>query len=133
MTTHFNYSLQNFSMNNARVLTGNSQPVPDFKCSFVSCYNLKVSQACPRPPFTSEVKSFEPNNIQTHSAPQNDRLNLLFVKDKYTVGRKIANNGCRMANCYCHLFLLRLQSVLYLPYFLIQFPPLNSFLSLNRG
>ena len=30
MTTHFNYSLQNFSMNNAKVLTGNSQPVPDF-------------------------------------------------------------------------------------------------------
>ena len=32
MTTHFNYSLQNFSMNNAKVLTGNSQPVPDIKC-----------------------------------------------------------------------------------------------------
>ena len=30
MTTHFNYSHQNFSMNNAKVLTGNSQPVPDF-------------------------------------------------------------------------------------------------------
>ena len=30
MTTHFNYSLQDFSMNNAKVLTGNSQPVPDF-------------------------------------------------------------------------------------------------------
>ena len=30
MATHFNYSLQNFSMNNAKVLTGNSQPVPDF-------------------------------------------------------------------------------------------------------
>ena len=30
MATHFNYSLQNFSMNNAEVLTGNSQPVPDF-------------------------------------------------------------------------------------------------------
>ena len=30
MTTHSNYSLQNFGMNNARVLTGNNQPVPDF-------------------------------------------------------------------------------------------------------
>ena len=30
MTTHSNYSLQNFSTNNAKVLTGNSQPVPDF-------------------------------------------------------------------------------------------------------
>ena len=29
MTTHFNYSIQNFSMN-AKVLTGKSQPVPDF-------------------------------------------------------------------------------------------------------
>ena len=33
MTTHLNYSLQDFSMNNAKVLTGNSQPVPDFKPS----------------------------------------------------------------------------------------------------
>ena len=31
MTTQSNYSLQNFDMNNAKVLTGNSQPVPDFK------------------------------------------------------------------------------------------------------
>ena len=30
MTTQSNYSLQNFGMNNAKVLTGNSQPVPDF-------------------------------------------------------------------------------------------------------
>ena len=33
MTTQSNYSLQNFGMNNAKVLTGNSQPVPDFKFS----------------------------------------------------------------------------------------------------
>jgi hypothetical protein len=25
------------------------------KCSFISCYILKVSQARPRPPFTSEA------------------------------------------------------------------------------
>ena len=31
MTTHSNYSLQNFSTNNAKVLTENSQPVLDFK------------------------------------------------------------------------------------------------------
>ena len=30
MTTHSNYSLQNFSTNNAKVLTENSQPVLDF-------------------------------------------------------------------------------------------------------
>ena len=32
MTTHSNYSLQNFSTNNAKVLTENSQPVLDFRC-----------------------------------------------------------------------------------------------------
>ena len=31
MTTKSNYLLQNFGMNNAKVLTGNSQPVPDFR------------------------------------------------------------------------------------------------------
>ena len=30
MTTHSNYSLQNFSANNAKVLTENGQPVLDF-------------------------------------------------------------------------------------------------------
>ena len=41
MATHFNYSLQNFSMNNAKVLTGNSQPVPDF---MALCNRRIVSQ-----------------------------------------------------------------------------------------
>ena len=39
MATHFNYSLQNFSMNNAEVLTGNSQPVPDFICENHTKFN----------------------------------------------------------------------------------------------
>ena len=45
MTTHFNYSLQNFSMNNAKVLTGNSQPVPDFKStpSFFLTFKFLIS------------------------------------------------------------------------------------------
>ena len=30
------------------------------KCSFISCYILKVSQACPRPPSTSEAIMSEP-------------------------------------------------------------------------
>ena len=42
MTTQSNYSLQNFGMNNARVLTGNSQPVPDFKCSSISGMHQKL-------------------------------------------------------------------------------------------
>ena len=32
--------------------------------------------------------TFEPIGILTHSAHQNDRLNLSFVKDKHTVGKK---------------------------------------------
>ena len=38
MTTQSNYSLQNFGMNNAKVLTGNSQPVPDF----IFLHKLKI-------------------------------------------------------------------------------------------
>ena len=34
------------------------------------------------------VITFEPIGFQTHSAPQNDRLNLSFVKDIYLVGEK---------------------------------------------
>ena len=40
MTTHSNYSLQNFSTNNAKVLTGNSQPVPDFTLHTVRVMRL---------------------------------------------------------------------------------------------
>ena len=49
MTTHFNYSLQDFSMNNAKVLTGNSQPVPDFKCvNFINLYQSSALYECPK-------------------------------------------------------------------------------------
>ena len=34
------------------------------------------------------VMRFEPIKIQTRLAPQNDRLNLSFVKDENTVGEK---------------------------------------------
>ena len=37
-----------------------------------------------------------------------DCLNLSFVKDRHTVGKKLARNGLKMGNCYCHSFLLRL-------------------------
>ena len=36
------------------------------------------------------VITFEPIKIQTHSAPQNDRLNLSFVKDIYVDGGNLA-------------------------------------------
>ena len=33
--------------------------------------------------------TFEPNKIQTHLAPKNDRLNLSFLKNIYVVGQKM--------------------------------------------
>ena len=39
------------------------------------------------------VISFEPIKFQTHQAPQNDRLNLNFVKDAHTYGEKMVRNG----------------------------------------
>ena len=40
--------------------------------------------------------SFEPIKIQTSLSPQNDRLNLSFVKDIHVVGEKMARNGRKM-------------------------------------
>ena len=39
------------------------------------------------------VITFEPIEIQNHEAPQNDRLNLSFVKDEHTNGEKMARNS----------------------------------------
>ena len=36
--------------------------------------------------------TFKPIKIQKHSAPQNDRLNLSFVKDIYVNAKKMAGN-----------------------------------------
>ena len=36
------------------------------------------------------VITFEPIKIQTHSAPQNDRLNFSFVKDTHVDGGNLA-------------------------------------------
>ena len=36
--------------------------------------------------------AFDPIKIYTHLAPQNDRLNLSFVKDIYVVAKKMARN-----------------------------------------
>ena len=49
------------------------------------------------------VITFESIKIQTHSAPQNDRLNLIFVKDEHTVGGKMARNDRIMEYTNCHL------------------------------
>ena len=41
--------------------------------------------------------AFDPIEIQTHYAPQNDRLNLSFLKDFGVVGKKMARKGHKMA------------------------------------
>ena len=40
--------------------------------------------------------AFDPIEIQTHYAPQNDRLNLSFLKDFGVVGKKMARKGQKM-------------------------------------
>ena len=42
--------------------------------------------------------TFEPIKIQTCLAPQNDGLNLSFVKDTYADGEKLARNGRKTAD-----------------------------------
>ena len=44
-------------------------------------------------PFAFCVITFEPIEVQTCSAPQNDRLNLIFVKYFSVNSRKLARNG----------------------------------------
>ena len=41
--------------------------------------------------------AIEPIKLQTHSASQNDRLNLSFVKDSYVDGGKVTRNGHKTA------------------------------------
>jgi hypothetical protein len=43
------------------------------------------------------VINLEPIEVQTHSAPQNDCLNLSFVKEINVDGRKVARNGRKTA------------------------------------
>ena len=40
--------------------------------------------------------AIEPIKVQTHSASQNDRLNLSFVKDTYGNAEKMARKGGKM-------------------------------------
>ena len=48
-------------------------------------------------PFAFCVISYEPNEVQTRSAAQNDRRDLSFVKFIYIDGGKLARNGCKIA------------------------------------
>ena len=47
--------------------------------------------------FVFYLVAFDPIEIQTCSTPQNDRQNLIFVKDIYEVGEKMTINGRKMA------------------------------------
>ena len=47
--------------------------------------------------FAIFVINFEPIEVQTHSAPQKDRVNLSFVKDINVDGQKVARNGRKTA------------------------------------
>ena len=50
------------------------------------------------------VITFEPIKIQTHSAPQNDRLNFSFVKDTHVDCQNLACNSCKTASCQSFSF-----------------------------
>ena len=54
------------------------------------------------------VISVVPIMIQTCSAPQNDRLNLRFVKDFHIVGTKMARNGPKMAIYQMQILMINL-------------------------
>ena len=60
------------------------------------------------------VITFDPIKIQTHSAPQNDRLNFSFVKDTNVDGKKLARNGQKTATYYSASFLPHYRRVLIL-------------------
>jgi len=47
--------------------------------------------------FLFYIVAFDPIEIWTHLAPQNDRYHLSFVKDIHVVGEQITRNGHKMA------------------------------------
>ena len=61
---------------------------------------LQVSQVCEMETFAFLAITFEPIGILTHSAHQNDHLNLSFVKDKHKGSQKMARNGSKTAICF---------------------------------
>ena len=62
--------------------------------------NISISvlfRFCTMEIFAFCVITFEPIEVQTCSAPQNDPLNLSFVDDIYVDGGKLARNGGKTA------------------------------------
>ena len=58
------------------------------------------------------IITFEPIKIQTHSAPQNDHLNISFVKDVYVVGKKMTKNGRKMTVYQSQILVISLQLII---------------------
>ena len=63
---------------------------------FVLQYSKKMEMEI----FAFCVITFELIKIQTRLAPQNDHLNLRFVKDENTVGKKMARNSPKQPAIY---------------------------------
>ena len=68
--------------------------------------------------------AIEPIKVQTHSASQNDRLNLSFVKDTYGNAKKMARKSGKMVIYESQILRLTLYvvkircSLIYLPIYL---------------
>jgi hypothetical protein len=59
------------------------------------------------------VINFVPNKIQTCSAPQNDFLNLGFVKAIHMVEKKMTRNGRKTANYHSQILGITLYSQIH--------------------
>ena len=66
--------------------------------------------------------AFDPIEIQTNQAPQNDHLNLSFLKDFCVVGEKMARKGHKMAIFESKIFsfyFTKLQKMEMISYFVL--------------
>ena len=66
--------------------------------------------------------AFDPIKIQTNQAPQNDHLNLSFLKDFCVVGEKMARKGHKMAIFESKIFgfyFTKLQKMEMISYFVL--------------
>ena len=78
-----------------KVMTKNANISTSFFLQF--CTKTHACGFCVFCVFVFYVITFVPVKIQTWSAPQNDRLNLSFVKDKNVAGKKMVRYGLNMA------------------------------------
>ena len=60
---------------------------------------------------TYQVVAFDPTDILTYQAPQNDHLDLSFVKDFYVVGKKMTKNGQVMVIYKSYFFFFKRKKI----------------------